>query len=126
VFGFHRLAVRDCVERNQVPKVHAYSDHVFIVLHAPERGRGGPSTTSSSTNSSGPGSWSPYMGRWTRRSLRRSRCARPPRSKSGWSRDGCARPRHSSCPTRSSPPWPATRRPSWRRWPRRRVSWSSG
>jgi Mg2+ and Co2+ transporter CorA len=29
------------VERNQVPKVHAYSDHVFIVLHAPERGRGG-------------------------------------------------------------------------------------
>ena len=41
VFGFHRLAVRDCVERNQVAKVHAYSDHVFIVLHAPERGRGG-------------------------------------------------------------------------------------
>ena len=41
VFGFHRLAVRDCVERNQVPKVHAYSDHVFMVLHAPERGRGG-------------------------------------------------------------------------------------
>jgi magnesium transporter len=41
VFGFHRLAVRDCVERNQVPKIHAYSDHVFIVLHAPERGRGG-------------------------------------------------------------------------------------
>ena len=41
VFGFHPLAVRDCVERNQVPKVHAYSDHVFVVLHAPERGRGG-------------------------------------------------------------------------------------
>ena len=41
VFGFHPLAVRDCVERNQVPKVHAYSDHVFIVVHAPERGRGG-------------------------------------------------------------------------------------
>jgi magnesium transporter len=41
VFGFHRLAVRDCVERNQVPKIHAYSDHVFMVLHAPERGRGG-------------------------------------------------------------------------------------
>jgi magnesium transporter len=41
VLGFHPLAVRDCVERNQVPKVHAYSDHVFLVLHAPERGRGG-------------------------------------------------------------------------------------
>jgi magnesium transporter len=33
--------MRDCVERNQVPKVHAYSDHVFLVLHAPERGQGG-------------------------------------------------------------------------------------
>jgi Mg2+ and Co2+ transporter CorA len=41
VFGFHRLAVQDSVERSQVPKLHAYSDHVFIVLHAPERGRGG-------------------------------------------------------------------------------------
>jgi magnesium transporter len=41
VFGFHPLAVRDCRERNQVPKIHAYSDHVFLVLHAPERGQGG-------------------------------------------------------------------------------------
>jgi magnesium transporter len=41
VFGFHPLAVRDCVERNQVPKIHAYSDHVFLILHAPERGQGG-------------------------------------------------------------------------------------
>ncbi|WP_305789442.1 CorA family divalent cation transporter [Symbioplanes lichenis] len=41
VFGFHALAVQDCVKRNQVPKVHAYADHVFVVLHAPERGRNG-------------------------------------------------------------------------------------
>ncbi|WP_051054679.1 magnesium transporter CorA family protein [Frankia sp. QA3] len=41
VFGFHPLAVRDCVERNRVPKVRAYADHVFVVLHAPERGAGG-------------------------------------------------------------------------------------
>jgi magnesium transporter len=40
-FGFHPLAVRDCVERNHVPKMHAYPDHVFVVLHAPERGKGG-------------------------------------------------------------------------------------
>jgi magnesium transporter len=40
VFGFHPLAVRDCVERNQVPKIHSYPDHVFVVLHAPERGQG--------------------------------------------------------------------------------------
>jgi magnesium transporter len=41
VFGFHPLAIRDCVERNHVPKVHAYPDHVFVILHAPERGEGG-------------------------------------------------------------------------------------
>ncbi|MEV6151910.1 magnesium transporter CorA family protein [Nonomuraea sp. NPDC052129] len=41
VFGFHPMAVRDCVERNRVPKVHAYPDHVFVVLHAPERGQRG-------------------------------------------------------------------------------------
>lgn len=41
VFDFHPMAVRDCVERNRVPKVHAYSDHVFVVLHAPEQGQRG-------------------------------------------------------------------------------------
>src|SRR6266540_7447157 len=41
VFGFHPLAIRDCVERNHVPKVHAYREHVFVILHAPERGEGG-------------------------------------------------------------------------------------
>jgi magnesium transporter len=41
VFGFHPLAIRDCTERNHVPKVHAYPDHLFVILHAPERGKGG-------------------------------------------------------------------------------------
>ncbi|WP_214322635.1 magnesium transporter CorA family protein [Nonomuraea sediminis] len=41
VFGFHPMAIKDCVGRNRVPKVHAYLDHVFIVLHAPERGQRG-------------------------------------------------------------------------------------
>ena len=41
VFGFHSIALRDCVERNHVSKVHAYSDHVFVVLHAPEVGERG-------------------------------------------------------------------------------------
>jgi magnesium transporter len=41
VFGFHPLALRACVERNAVPKVRAYRDHVFVVLHAPELGTGG-------------------------------------------------------------------------------------
>ncbi len=41
VFEFHPMAVRDCVQRNRVPKVHTYTDHVFVVLHAPERGNRG-------------------------------------------------------------------------------------
>jgi len=41
VLGFHRIAVRDCVERNHVSKVHVYPDHVFTVLHAPEIGERG-------------------------------------------------------------------------------------
>jgi magnesium transporter len=41
VFGFHPLAIRACVERNAVPKVRAYRDHIFVVLHAPELGTGG-------------------------------------------------------------------------------------
>jgi Mg2+ and Co2+ transporter CorA len=41
VFGLHPLALRDCAVRNRLPKVHAYPDVLFLVLHAPERGDGG-------------------------------------------------------------------------------------
>ncbi|HKO85463.1 MAG TPA: CorA family divalent cation transporter, partial [Actinomycetota bacterium] len=41
VFGFHPLAVQACIERNAVPKVRAYRDHLFVILHAPELGTGG-------------------------------------------------------------------------------------
>jgi magnesium transporter len=41
LFGFHDLAVRDCVECNHVSKIHFYPDHVFTVVHAPEIGTGG-------------------------------------------------------------------------------------
>jgi magnesium transporter len=41
VFGFHPLAIQACIERNAVPKVRAYRDHIFVVLHAPELGKGG-------------------------------------------------------------------------------------
>lgn len=41
VFGFHPLAVRACAERNRVPKVHAYADHIFVLLHGPEQGSAG-------------------------------------------------------------------------------------
>lgn len=41
VFAFHPLAIADCRERRQVPKVHVYPDHVFVVLHAPSPGQAG-------------------------------------------------------------------------------------
>jgi hypothetical protein len=31
-FGFHDLAVRDILLRSHLPKIHAYSDHLFVVL----------------------------------------------------------------------------------------------
>lgn len=34
-FGFHPLAIRDSANRNQVPKIHRYEDHLFLVLHGP-------------------------------------------------------------------------------------------
>ena len=41
MFGLHPLAVHDCEVRNRLPKLHAYPDALFLVLHAPERGVGG-------------------------------------------------------------------------------------
>lgn len=41
VFGFHPIAVGNCVERNHMSKVHLYADHVFTVLHAPHIGERG-------------------------------------------------------------------------------------
>jgi len=40
-FGFHALAVRDILERSHLPKLHAYPDHMFVILHAPEPGEAG-------------------------------------------------------------------------------------
>ena len=54
VFGFHPKAVQDCVQREPVPKVHVYADHVFVVLHAPEQGCGGHIHYVESTSSSAP------------------------------------------------------------------------
>ena len=41
VFCFHPMAIRDCAQRNRVPKVHIYPDHLFLVLHAPQAGAAG-------------------------------------------------------------------------------------
>ena len=41
VFRFHPLAIRDCVQRSHIPKLHAYAEHLFMMLHAPEPGPAG-------------------------------------------------------------------------------------
>jgi len=38
VFGCHPFAVRDCLERNFAPKLHAYPESLFLVVHAPLAG----------------------------------------------------------------------------------------
>ena len=35
------MALRDVLERSHLPKIHAYPDHLFVVLHAPEPGDSG-------------------------------------------------------------------------------------
>ena len=40
-FAFHPMAIEDCRNRNHIPRVHVYPQHLFIVVHAPEIGTGG-------------------------------------------------------------------------------------
>lgn len=40
-FDFHGLALTQCAERNHIPRIHSYPDHLFVVLHAPHIGRAG-------------------------------------------------------------------------------------
>jgi magnesium transporter len=40
-FGFHALALAATRDRNHIPRVHVYPDHVFIAVHAPLIGAGG-------------------------------------------------------------------------------------
>ena len=40
-FKFHPIAIETTRERNHIPRVHVYSNHLFIVIHAPEIGTGG-------------------------------------------------------------------------------------
>jgi magnesium transporter len=41
VLGCHPLAVRDCMQRNRVPRVHIYPHQQLLILHGPERGPSG-------------------------------------------------------------------------------------
>jgi magnesium transporter len=41
VFHFHPLGVRECQQQATLPKIHAYPDHFFVVLHGVEVGSDG-------------------------------------------------------------------------------------
>jgi magnesium transporter len=41
VLGCHPLAVRDCMERNRVPRIRIYPHQQLLILHGPERGPSG-------------------------------------------------------------------------------------
>ena len=41
VFGFHPLAIRDCLVRSHIPKLRSYAEHMFLIVHAPEPGPAG-------------------------------------------------------------------------------------
>ena len=37
-FGFHPLTVKGCRERSHVPRIQAYPDYLYVVVHAPDSG----------------------------------------------------------------------------------------
>jgi len=41
LIGLHPMVLKACRERNHVPTIHGYSDHVFVVVHSPELGHAG-------------------------------------------------------------------------------------
>lgn len=41
LFHFHPHAIKDCLEKRHIPKIHTYPDHVFVILHDVEFGAEG-------------------------------------------------------------------------------------
>ena len=79
-FGFHEIAVRDCMERNHISKIYTYEDHVFTAVHAPEIGSRGHVHYIELDQFLGHQlSWSPCTDRSTRSSTRRSPTSTPTR-----------------------------------------------
>ena len=106
-FGFHPIALRDCRERNHTPRVHGYTDHLFVVIHAPLIGTGGHVHYLELDQFVGDdflvtvhGPLNPAVP--LEEALRETRGGRR-----GWRTAGCGRPPRSDCRTRSFPRSPA-------------------
>jgi magnesium transporter len=102
-FGFHDIAIRDCLERNHMSKIHVYDDHVFTVLHAPEVGSRGHVHYVELDQFLGPNYLVTVHGPLNPASTRRCRSWTPNRSGSGSTAAGCTPNRRSSCRPRSCP-----------------------
>jgi magnesium transporter len=114
VFDFHPLAIQACIERNAVPKVRAYRDHIFVILHAPELGTGGHVHYVELDQFIGPRYLVTVHGPVNPAVTPRPRSARPARCWGASRPAGCVPAPPSSCPMRSSRPWRRARRRSWR------------
>ena len=99
--GLHAGAVRESAERNPLPKVHIYPDHVFVVLHAPEAGARGHVHYIELDQFIGP-NWlvTVHGPLGSRRRPRRPRRPRRGPCCAGWSPVGCGPTPRPRCPTR--------------------------
>jgi Mg2+ and Co2+ transporter CorA len=113
VFGFHPLAIRACIERNAVPKVRAYRDHIFVVLHAPELGKGGHVHYVELDQFIGPRYLVTVHGPVNPAVTPEAAQRRPARCCGVSRRAGCAPPQGSSCRMRSCRRLCKARRRSW-------------
>ena len=74
--GCHPMVLEGCRQRNYVPTVHGYEDHVFVTTRPPSSGSPATSTCWSWTRSSATTTWSPCTARSTRTWRRRTRPGR--------------------------------------------------
>ena len=101
VFGCHPLAVRDCVERNRVPRVRLYPEHAFLILHGAERGDAGHVHYIELDQFIGARYLVTVQGRSTRRSPMPWRNVRPARFWPAWNPAGSTPRPRTRCRTRS-------------------------
>lgn len=111
VLGCHPLAVRDCLQRNRVPRIRIYPHQQLLILHGPERGPSGHVHYIELDQIMAIDTSSPCTARSIRRSTRRSPCARPRRSGAG-----CSPANYDPIPrTRFRTPWCRRWRTRWKR-----------
>ena len=91
-FHFHAMAIAESKNRNHVPRVHVYSDHVFLVVHTPEIGAGGHMHYLELDQFVGEHFLVTVHGPVSPKVPLEAALARRAQWQRGWKADGCARP----------------------------------